>query len=38
MLRATAAEMAQDMADWRALMNEVVAGNRAAQKAKKAKK
>lgn len=37
-LRATAAEMAKDMADWRALMNEVVAGNRAAQKAKKGKK
>src|SRR5207253_3010631 len=39
MLRATAAEMEKDMADWRKLMNEVVAGSRAEQKAaKKAKK
>jgi arylsulfatase A len=38
-LRATAAEMEKDMADWRKLMNEVVAGARADQKAaKKAKK
>lgn len=38
-LRATAAEMGQDMAAWRSLMNEVVAGARGAQKAaKKAKK
>jgi arylsulfatase A len=38
-LRATAAEMEKDMADWRKLMNEVVAGSRAEQKAaKKAKK
>ena len=37
-LRATAAEMEKDMAAWRALMNEVVAGARAAQKAKKAAK
>lgn len=34
-LRSTAAEMEQDMKAWRALMNEVVAGQRAAQKAKK---
>src|SRR5262249_55630391 len=32
-LRSTAAEMEQDMADWRAIMNEVVAGPRATQKA-----
>jgi len=38
-LRATAAEMEKDMAPWRALMNEVVANSRAAQKAaKKGKK
>src|SRR5437868_3048330 len=38
-LRATAAEMERDMADWRKLMNEVVAGPRADQKAaKKAQK
>jgi arylsulfatase A-like enzyme len=37
-LRATAAEMEKDMATWRALMNEVVAGGRADQKVKKAKK
>jgi arylsulfatase A len=37
-LRATAAEMEKDMADWRKLMNEVVASGRAEQKAKKAKK
>jgi arylsulfatase A len=37
-LRATAAEMEKDMASWRALMNEVVAGARAEQKGKKAKK
>jgi hypothetical protein len=37
-LRQTAAEMEKDMAAWRELMNEVVAGQRAAQKAKKAKK
>jgi arylsulfatase A-like enzyme len=37
-LRPTAAEMERDMADWRSLMNEVVAGQRAKQKsAKKAK-
>jgi len=30
--------MAQDMAEWRSLMNEVVAGSRAANKGKKAKK
>jgi arylsulfatase A len=36
-LRATAAEMEQDMKAWRALMNEVVAGQRAAGKAKKKK-
>jgi arylsulfatase A-like enzyme len=36
-LRSTAAEMEQDMKAWRALMNEVVAGQRAAQKAKKKK-
>ena len=36
--RATAAEMEKDMAAWRSLMNEVVAGSRAAQKAKKGKK
>jgi hypothetical protein len=38
MLRSTAAEMAKDMADWRKLMNEVVASGKADQKAKKAKK
>jgi arylsulfatase A-like enzyme len=37
-LRSTAAEMEKDMADWRKLMNEVVADARAAQKGKKAKK
>ena len=37
-LRSTAAEMEQDMAGWRKLMNEVVAAGRAEQKAKKAKK
>ena len=36
--RPTAAEMEKDMAAWRQLMNEVVAGARADQKAKKAKK
>jgi arylsulfatase A len=34
----TAAEMEKDMAAWRALMNQVVAGARGAQKAKKGKK
>ena len=37
-LRTTAAEMEKDMAEWRALMNEVVASGRTEQKAKKAKK
>jgi arylsulfatase A len=37
-LRKTAAEMEKDMAAWRGVMNEVVAGARAAQKAKKAKR
>ena len=38
-IRATAAEMERDMADWRKLMNGVVAGPRADQKAaKKAQK
>jgi len=37
-LRKTAAEMEKDMAQWRALMNEVVASGKAAQKAKKGKK
>jgi len=37
-LRSTAAEMEKDMAEWRKLMNEVVASGRAEQKAKKAKK
>src|SRR5262245_26260859 len=38
MLRSTAAEMEKDMAEWRALMNEVVASGRAVQKTKKGKK
>jgi arylsulfatase A-like enzyme len=37
-LRSTAADMEKDMAAWRATMNEVVAGARAMQKAKKGKK
>jgi arylsulfatase A-like enzyme len=37
-LRSTAAEMEKDMAEWRALMNQVVAAGKADQKAKKAKK
>jgi hypothetical protein len=37
-LRNTASQMEKDMADWRKLMNEVVANQRAAQKAKKGKK
>lgn len=37
-LKSTAAEMEKDMAAWRATMNEVVAGARAAQKGKKGKK
>lgn len=37
-LRSTAAEMEKDMAEWRKLMNEVVASGKAEQKAKKTKK